>query len=104
MTELTAAEVLALSALMEGRPMTSIELSHSVSDMGMHLTSDDAAVVVWSLIETGMAERTPAAHLGKYRITTQGRAWLASRTAPKRAQPGTRRGDGPHRNDRLGRR
>jgi hypothetical protein len=37
MAELTAAEVLALSALMQGRPMTSAELAHSVSDMGMHL-------------------------------------------------------------------
>jgi hypothetical protein len=73
-------EVLALSALMEGRPMTSLELSHAVSDMGMHLDSDGAAVTVRSLVGAGMAERTPAASLGKYRITAQGRAWLASRT------------------------
>lgn len=83
MTELTAAEVLALSALMEGRPMTTVELSRSVSDMGMHLSSDDAATTVRSLVETGMAERTPAASLGKHRITVQGRAWIASRTAPE---------------------
>jgi hypothetical protein len=83
MMQLTAVEVLALSALMQGRPMTSIELSHSVSDMGMHLNSDDAAVTVRSLTQQGMAERTPAAILGKYRITAQGRAWLASRTAPE---------------------
>jgi hypothetical protein len=82
MIELTAAEVLALSALLE-RPMTSAELSRSVSDMGMYLSSDDAAATVRSLTETGMAERTPAASLGKFRITTQGRAWLASCTAPE---------------------
>ena len=81
MAELTAAEVLALSALMRGRPMTSAELAHSVSGMGMHLDLDDAAATIRSLTEEGMAERTPAASLGKYRITVQGRAWLASRTA-----------------------
>jgi hypothetical protein len=71
MTELTAVEVLALSALMEGRPMTSIELSRAVSDMGMHLDSGGVAVTVRSLVGAGMAERTPAASLGKYRITAQ---------------------------------
>jgi predicted transcriptional regulator len=81
MTELTAAEVLALSALMGGRPLTSTELSHCVSDMGMHLDTSAAADVLRSLTGAGMAERTPAASLGKYRITARGRAWLASRTA-----------------------
>jgi hypothetical protein len=82
MAELTAVEVLALSALMEGRPMTSAELSRRVSDMGMHLNSDDAVVTLRSLAGMGMAERTRAASLGKFRITAQGRSWLASRTAP----------------------
>jgi DNA-binding MarR family transcriptional regulator len=82
MTELTAVEVLALSAFMEGRPMTTAELSRSVSDMGMHL-GYDAAATVRSLAEAGLVERTPAASLGKFRITAQGRAWLASRTAPE---------------------
>jgi hypothetical protein len=86
MIELTAAEVLALSALLEGRPMTSLELSHSVSDMGMHLNSDDAAATLRSLTEQGIAERTPAVSLGKYRITAQGRAWLASHTAPEESE------------------
>jgi hypothetical protein len=80
--DLTAGEVLALSALSERRPMTDGELSHAVSDMGMHLDSADAAATVRSLTEKGMAEPTPAASLGKYRITAQGRAWLLSRTAP----------------------
>jgi DNA-binding PadR family transcriptional regulator len=78
MTNLTAAEVLALSALVEGRPMTSSELSRGVSDMGMNLDTGAAADVLRSLAATGMAERTPAASLGKYRITAQGRAWLTS--------------------------
>ena len=37
MTELTAAQVLALSALADGRPMTTAELAGAVADMGMHL-------------------------------------------------------------------
>lgn len=31
----------------------------------------------------GLAELTPAASLGKYRITGQGRAWIAAYTAPE---------------------
>jgi hypothetical protein len=81
MTELTAAQVLALSALVEGRPMTSAELARAVANMGMHLDSDYAAATVRSLAAQGMAERTPAASLGKYRITAQGRAWLAAHTS-----------------------
>jgi DNA-binding MarR family transcriptional regulator len=95
MAELTAAEVLALSALMRGRPMTSAELARSVSDMGMHLDLDDAAATIRSLTEEGLAERTPAASLGKYRITVQGRAWLTSRTASEGAKGEARRGDSP---------
>ena len=75
MAELTAVEVLALSALMEGRPMTSAELSRRVSDMGMHLNSDDAAVTLRSMAGMGMAERTPRP------------AW-ASSGSPCRADPG----------------
>ncbi len=85
MLALTAREVLALSALRDNHPMTSLELSHAVSDLGMH--SADAEATVLSLAEQGLAERTPAASLGKYRITAQGRAWLAAYTSP--AEPGT---------------
>ena len=81
MTELTAAQVLALSALAEGRPMTTAELARAVADMGMHLGGEDAAATVRSLAEQGMAERTPAATLGKYRITAHGREWLTSHTS-----------------------
>lgn len=81
MTELTAAQVLALSALAEGRPMTTAELARAVPDMGMHLGGEDGATTVRSLAEQGMAERTPAATLGKYRITPHGREWLSSHTS-----------------------
>jgi hypothetical protein len=81
MTELTAAQVLALSALAEGRPLTTAELDHAVTDMGMHLGGEYAAATVRSLTELGMVERTPAASLGKYRITAHGRAWLSSHTS-----------------------
>jgi len=82
MTELTAAQVLVLSALAEGRPMTTAELARAVADMGMHLGGEYAAATVRSLTGQGMAERTPAASLGKYRITAHGRAWLTSHTSP----------------------
>jgi hypothetical protein len=82
MTEPTAVEVLALSALIKARPMTSAELSRCVSDMGMHLDSGAAEAVVRSLVGTGMAELTTATSLGKDRITAKGRTWLTSRTAP----------------------
>jgi hypothetical protein len=81
LTELTAAQVLALSALAEGRPMTTAELARAVADMGMHLGGDDAAATVRSLAELDMTELTPAASLGKYRITAHGREWLNSHTS-----------------------
>ena len=37
---------------------------------------------VRSLAGQGLAERTPAASLGKYRITAEGRAWLAAYAPP----------------------
>jgi hypothetical protein len=86
MTELTAAQVLALSALAEGRPMTTAELARAVADMGMHLGGEYAAAKVRSLTEQGMAERTPTASLGKYRITAHGRAWLTSHTSPEQSE------------------
>jgi len=85
MTELTAAQVLALSALADGRPMTTAELARAVADMGMHL-GGDAAATVRSLTEQSMAERTPAASLGKYRITAHGRAWLTSHTSSEESE------------------
>ena len=81
MLALTAQEVLALSVLRDNHPMTSMELSRAFSDLGMH--SADAEATVRSLTEQGLAERTPAASLGKYRITAPGRAWLAAYTAPE---------------------
>jgi hypothetical protein len=92
MTDLTAAQVLALSALAEGRPMTTAELARAVADMGMHLGGEYAAATARSLVEQGMAERTPAASLGKYRITAHGRAWLTSHTAPEASEAEARRG------------
>jgi hypothetical protein len=86
MTELTAAQVLALSALAEGRPMTTAELARAVADMGMHLGGEYAAATVRSLTEQGMAERTPAASLNKYRITGHGRAWLTSHTSSEESE------------------
>jgi repressor of nif and glnA expression len=86
MTELTAAQVLALSALAEGRPMTTDELARAVADMGMHLGGEHAAATLQSLTERGMAERTPAASLGKYRITAHGRAWLTSHTSSEESE------------------
>jgi DNA-binding PadR family transcriptional regulator len=80
MTDLTAAQVLALSALGEGRPMTDDELARAVADLGMHL-GDYVTETIYSLAAHGMAERTPAVSLGKYRITERGRAELAARTA-----------------------
>jgi DNA-binding MarR family transcriptional regulator len=80
MLALTAGEVLALSALRDNHPMTSLELSHALSDLGMH--SADAEATVRSLAAHGLAERTPAASLGKYRITAEGRAWLAAYAPP----------------------
>jgi DNA-binding MarR family transcriptional regulator len=80
MLALTAGEVLALSALRDNHPMTSLELSRALSDLGMH--SADAEATVRSLAAQGLAERTPAASLGKYRITAAGRAWLAAYAPP----------------------
>ena len=81
MTDLTAAQVLALSVLGEGRPMTEAELARAVADLGMHLDGNDATETIQSLAAHGMAERTPAVSLGKYRITERGRAELAAGTA-----------------------
>jgi len=86
MTDLTAREVLALSALMGKRPMSSVQLSQTVSDMGMHTLPQDAATAVRSLISNGMAEPTAAANLGMYRITAEGRAWIVASTAPEEGE------------------
>ena len=79
MADLTAAEVQALAALAANHPMTVGELGRSIADSGMHLT-DELPAVVQSLVDMGLAERTPAASLGKYRITASGRAWMLART------------------------
>jgi predicted transcriptional regulator len=79
MADLTAAEVQALASLADNHPMTAEELARSVADAGMHLASEVNAVVQ-SLVDMGMAERTPAASLGKFRITANGRAWILART------------------------
>lgn len=82
MQDLTAAQVLALSALAQGNPMTTSELRRAVADLGMYLDEDYVAGLVDTLADRGLVERTAAVSLGKFRTTTQGRAWLASRTAP----------------------
>ncbi len=79
MADLTAAEVQALATLADSRPMTVEELARSLADSGMHLANEVPAVVR-SLVDMGMAERTPVASLGKYRITADGRAWMLART------------------------
>jgi predicted transcriptional regulator len=79
MTDLTADEVQALAALAVHHPMTVDELARSVADAGMHLGSDDVEAVLRRLVDMGMAERTPAAILGKYRATPEGRDWIRSR-------------------------
>jgi predicted transcriptional regulator len=77
MAELTAAEVQALAALAENNPMTIDELARAVADAGMHLASEINSVLR-NLVDMGLAEQTPAASLGKYRITVDGRVMLAS--------------------------
>jgi predicted transcriptional regulator len=76
MGDLNAAEVQVLAALADRHPMTVDELARSVADAGMHLGSVEVAAAVQRLVGMGMAERTPAARLGKYRIATAGRDWL----------------------------
>jgi predicted transcriptional regulator len=75
MADLTAAEVQVLAVMADNHPMTVDELARAVSDAGMHLANEIAAVVE-SLLNMGLAERTPAASLGKYRITKTGRTWI----------------------------
>jgi predicted transcriptional regulator len=79
MADLTAGEVHALAALADHHPLTVDELARSVADAGMHLGSDDVATILQRLVDTGMTERTPAAILGKYRATPEGRDWIRSR-------------------------
>jgi DNA-binding MarR family transcriptional regulator len=78
MADLTAAEVQALAAFADNNPMTVEELARAVADAGMYLANDVNAVVQ-TLVDMGLAERTPAASLGKYRITADGRAWILAR-------------------------
>jgi DNA-binding MarR family transcriptional regulator len=81
MTDLTAGEVHALAALADHHPMTVDELARFVADAGMYLDSEGVAAVLQQLVDMGMAERTPAAILGKYRATPEGRDWIRSRNA-----------------------
>ena len=80
MIDLTAREVQALAALASGRPMTSSELAYSVTGSGMSLMPETAASTLLNLARLGLVELTTAAILGKYRLTAQGRAWIASYT------------------------
>ena len=81
LAELTAAQVLALSALAQGRPLTHRELGRAVADLGMHLDDAYIAGAMSVLCGLGLAELTPARELGKYRPTERGRAWLAAHTS-----------------------
>jgi hypothetical protein len=81
LADLTAAQVLALCALAEGRPLTGRELSRVVADTGMHLKEADVTGTLSVLCGLGLAELTPARELGKYRPTERGRVWLAAHTA-----------------------
>ena len=65
MRELTAAQVLALSALAEGRPMTTAELARAVADMGMHLGGDYAAATVPQPDRTRYGQADPGGQLGQ---------------------------------------
>lgn len=80
MTDLTAGEVQALAALAGHNPMTADELARAVTDVGMNLGGDGVATVLQRLVDVGLAERTPAASLGKYRATQEGRDWIRSRS------------------------
>jgi hypothetical protein len=88
LAELTAAQVLALSALAGGRPLTCGELRRVVADMGMGLEEAYVAGTLSVLYGLGLAELTQARELGKYRPTERGRAWLAAHTADKHTGTG----------------
>jgi hypothetical protein len=76
MSDMMAAEVQVLAAMADHNPMTIDELSRVVADEGMHPGSQNVAVAVRSLVTGGMAEPTPAASLGRFRITAKGRDWI----------------------------
>lgn len=46
----------------------------------MNLGGNGVATVLQRLVDVGLAERTPAASLGKYRATQEGRDWIRSRS------------------------
>ena len=79
MADLTAAEVQVLAAFADNNPMTAEEVARVVADSGMYLANEVNAVIQ-TLVDMGLAERTPAVSLGKYRITADGRAWMLART------------------------
>jgi predicted transcriptional regulator len=78
MADLTAAEVHVLATLMENRPMTVAELSRALADQQMFLGTEVVTDTVRGLVGQGLVELTPAAHLGKYRLTAQGRNWVVA--------------------------
>ena len=78
MADLTAAEVHVLATLMENRPMTVEELARSLVDQQLYLNSDRIEDTVRSLVEQGLIELTPAAILGKHRLTAAGRNWVVA--------------------------
>ena len=70
--DLTAAEVHVLATLMENRPMTMDELARSLADQQLFLNSDRIEDTVRGLVGQGLVELTPAAVLGKHRLTAAG--------------------------------
>jgi len=81
LAELTAVQVLALSALADGRPLTGRELSRAIAEMGMHVEEPQVAGTLSVLCGLALAEMTPARELGKYRLTERGKEWLAAHTS-----------------------
>jgi hypothetical protein len=88
MTDLTAAEVQVLVTLADNRPMTQEELARSVADTGMFLGPAEVATSMQNLVGMGLATPAPAASLGKFTATADGRTRIHERLARSRPQPG----------------
>jgi DNA-binding MarR family transcriptional regulator len=78
MTNLTAGQAQILAALGARHPMTLGQLRSAVADVGMHLDDEEVAAAVSRLAKIGLVEPTPAAELGKFRVTAAGRKRMAA--------------------------
>jgi hypothetical protein len=83
MAFLTPRETIALAALVDSGPMSSVDLSRVMTEtMGVDIGPLATEALARSLVGQRMAQRSATASPETYRATIEGQAWLLANPAP----------------------